>query len=150
MRFSTFGIFQQSSPPRTLIHRLKLFRIWLRIRGDNRLESSQIDNNQISAWSPLTPVLPGCMTPLKSFSRGQWPRRNGITGLLTPVKFEYCRFIRRIPGTRSYAKRLLAVNQGPRWSWLMKNGGGSPYKWLTWRWSFNNLKLFNPEKVNGV
>jgi hypothetical protein len=33
--------FHQSTPPRALIHRLKLFRIWIRIRRDNRFESRQ-------------------------------------------------------------------------------------------------------------
>jgi hypothetical protein len=40
----------QSTPPRTLIHRPKPFRIWLRISRDNRFESRQ-----------------------NLFQRGQWP-----------------------------------------------------------------------------
>jgi hypothetical protein len=35
-RFSTLGFFHQTIPPRALIHGLKPFRIWLRIRRENR------------------------------------------------------------------------------------------------------------------
>jgi hypothetical protein len=40
-RFSTSGFFHQSTPPRALTHGLKPFRIWLRIRRDNRFESRE-------------------------------------------------------------------------------------------------------------
>jgi hypothetical protein len=33
--------FHQSTPPRALTHRLKPFRIWLRIRRANRFESRE-------------------------------------------------------------------------------------------------------------
>jgi hypothetical protein len=42
MRFSTSGIFRQTIPLCPLIHGLKRFRIYIRIRGDMRLRKGQL------------------------------------------------------------------------------------------------------------
>jgi hypothetical protein len=96
MRFSTLGVFHQSTPPRALIHWLKPFRIWLRIRRDNRFERR--------------PNL---------FQRGQWPRWNRKWSLKFPhfclkyiIVYGMCIFLyetvlRDIP----FLKKLWAQNE---------------------------------------
>jgi hypothetical protein len=99
--FRPSGFFHQSTLPRALIHGLKLFRIWLRIREDNRFWKS---SKSVSVWSmpPLKPkiriLLLFCFTGkfryagysfLKScgpgddlkFQRGHWPRWNRLSGV---------------------------------------------------------------------
>jgi hypothetical protein len=67
-RFSTLGFFHQTIPHRALIHALKPFRIWLRIRRENRLYSNVNDTAEmVSAVS---------ITPLKWFQRCHWHRWN--------------------------------------------------------------------------
>jgi hypothetical protein len=60
MRFSTLGFFHQTIPLRALIHGLKLFRTWLRIRQENRLYSNF--SGVIDAAEMISAV---SMTPLK-------------------------------------------------------------------------------------
>jgi hypothetical protein len=59
-RFSTLGFFHQSTPPRALIHGLKLFYIWPNIRRKNR---------QYSNFS-------GVNDPTETILAGHWPRWN--------------------------------------------------------------------------
>jgi hypothetical protein len=73
--------FHQSTPSRALIHGLKPFRIWLRIRRDNRFESRK---NRFS----------GVNDPAKIVSPGS----------MTPHKFKYSRFFSA--NIRPFAKRL--------------------------------------------
>jgi hypothetical protein len=61
--------FSSNNPPRALIHGLKPFRIWLRIRRENRLYSnfsSVIDNAETISAVSLTPPAKINVTPLKS------------------------------------------------------------------------------------
>jgi hypothetical protein len=44
------SVFHQSTPPRVLIHGLKPFLIWFRIRRDNLFENHQ---NQMRPWDPI-------------------------------------------------------------------------------------------------
>jgi hypothetical protein len=60
----TLGCFHQSTPYWSLINRLKPFRIWLRIRRDNRFESRQ-----------------------NRFQRGHWPCWNWKWSLAFPNFF---------------------------------------------------------------
>jgi hypothetical protein len=53
-RFSTSDFFHQSTPSRSLIYGLTPFRIWLRIRQDNRFENCQ---NQFFTFFPSSPLI---------------------------------------------------------------------------------------------
>jgi hypothetical protein len=60
-RFSTSGFFHQSTPPRALTHRLRPFRIWFRIRRNNRHYSSfrdAMDTTEIVSAVSMTPLKP--------------------------------------------------------------------------------------------
>jgi hypothetical protein len=61
-RFSISGFFHQSTPPKSLTHGLKPFRIWLHIRRENRHYSSFSGVNYTAETVPAV-----SMTPLKSF-----------------------------------------------------------------------------------
>jgi hypothetical protein len=92
-----------------LINRPKPFRIWLRIRRDNRFESRQNriqrGHMYISAWS---------MTPLKRFQRGHWQSWNSnIVDFLGEYEAIGETALGRESGTR-----------GPWWGWLMKKSEG--------------------------
>jgi hypothetical protein len=55
-RFSTLVLFHQSTPPRALIHGLRSFRIWPRIRRESRQYSNfsgVIDHAEINFLKPL-------------------------------------------------------------------------------------------------
>jgi hypothetical protein len=71
------------------------------------------------------------ITPLKSLQLGQWPQGNRFGGVNDPAKTNIVNFLGY---TRSYAKRLQAVNQGPRWSWLMKTWGSK----ISWHCPFKD------------
>jgi hypothetical protein len=62
-------------------------------------------------------VSAGSWTPRKRFPRGQWPRWNGLRGSLTPLKFDYNQFSRRIRGhmRNGFRPRIRALGRVDWW-----------------------------------
>jgi membrane-bound metal-dependent hydrolase YbcI (DUF457 family) len=75
--------FHQSTPHRALTHSLKPFRIWLRIRRNNRHYSSFSGVNDTAETLDLILIAVSAvsMTPLKPIQWCQWHRRNRFSGI---------------------------------------------------------------------
>jgi hypothetical protein len=95
-RFSTIGFFHQTIPSRALIHGINPFRIWLRIRRENRLYSNfsgVIDTAATEFFLPnfcsvnytTETISAVSMTPLK-LMRHRWNLKQPLQALFLPLK----------------------------------------------------------------
>jgi hypothetical protein len=69
--FLTLGFFHKSTPPRALIHCLRPFRIWSRIRRENR--NIRMSDGQWPRWNRFSGVNDQLVMTCKMVTAFSWP-----------------------------------------------------------------------------